>query len=516
MKTQKKKIKNFRPILCAAVLMIAAIFLVCRVCVSQKSRMIFGALLLVSIIASFALMFYKKKIFKLVLPALIIIFIPVFSVYVKAEKINSNQTLNVENCNIYGKIYKINNKLDKNYIDVYLTDVELFSENETLEFYGNYLLRINSNNFNLSKLELGKYIKSKIIPNFYNPNSGDTRDLSFISRDIMGFSYVYSYNVYVTDELNKSLRDRIKEKVHEYFQETDLFFSGVGYALMFGDSTELDDSVYCVFESSGTIHLLAVSGFHVSLIVGCILFILKKLKVKNVASFIITAVVISFYAYLCNFSVSIVRAGIMSLLMIYAAMRNKEYDRMSAVSLAIVMILILNPMDLFNISFVLSFVAVLSIILLLPVFERIFAKVFSDKLAGSLALTLSTSIGLTIFQLYYFGKAPILAFLSNIITVPIVSMLFILLLASVLIGPLLGVVVPMINVFGFGIKYVLQLNNWIANIGLFLVSNNVREITLLLSLILMFSLSDYLFIKKKSRIALTMSIGGLLLSLLIF
>ncbi len=508
---------NFRPVVCIAVVMIAAVVLSCRVLVSQTSRLILIVMLAAIILALVTLCVCKKKIYKFLIPMMLAFLIPVVSVYTKSERINANNRLNVENYSIYGKIYKINENLDKNYIDVYLTNVELSNDNEENNFYGNYLVRIHANNFDVSKIDVGGFIKvSSTSNNLYSLNSGNERDISFIARDIMGFSYAYSYNVSVFDDKKPTLRDNVKSSVFKYFQETDLFFTGIGYAMMFGESYMLEDSVYGVFKESGTVHLLAVSGFHVSVIVGVLLFILKKLKVKNIVNFIITSIVVFFYAYLCNFSVSIIRAGIMSLIALYATMRNKECDKMSSMSLAAILILLLNPLDVFNISFVLSFVAVLSIILLLPVLERLFSRFFNNKLAGMLALSVSTSIGITMFQLFYFGKAPVLAFLSNIITVPLVSILFIYLLISVLIGVIFSVAAPLISVFGIGIKYVLQLNNWIARFGLFLVTNYVREITLFLSILLMYSLSDYLFIKRKSKLMMALFISGLMLSLLIF
>jgi hypothetical protein len=126
------------------------------------------------------------------------------------------------------------------------------------------------------------------------------------------------------------------------------------------------------------------------------------------------------------------------------------------------------------------------------------------------------SIGITIFQLYYFGKAPVLSFISNIITVPIVSILFIFLIASILIGSIVGFVIPIIELFGMGMKYVLQFNNWIASSGLYLVVNYVREIALVLSVLLMLTLSDYLFIKRKNKALLASLIGVIVVALLIF
>ena len=159
MNAPKKKLINFRPVFCCAVIMITAIIFVCKIFISQTSRLVLLSVLLISIIASTALLIYhKKKYLKILLSVLIAFFIPVMSVYIKSERINANHALNVENCVIYGKIYKINEKLDNNVVDVYLTDIELAEGKNKLDFYGNYLIKVNTNNFDISKLSNGKYI----------------------------------------------------------------------------------------------------------------------------------------------------------------------------------------------------------------------------------------------------------------------------------------------------------------------------------------------------------------------
>lgn len=513
----KKKFINYRPTLTFVIAIIIAIVLVTKVFVSQTSRLII--LCILSALAVVLTIFFfvkKKRALATIVVIVIAMLLPVANVYFKSQALLRNNDLNVEKCEIYGKIYKVNENLDENRVDVYLTDVQLMASDEHLDYYGNFLLRINSNNLDTSKIEIGRYIKGSIKPSLYNLSSGESRDLSFISRDITGFAYAYSYNVTHTDKYDISLRDSIKTKVYKQFQKTDLFFTNVGYAMMFGDSSVIDDSVYGVFENSGTVHLLAVSGFHVSVIVGFILFLLKKLRANKCVTFIVSAVILLFYAYLCDFSVSIVRAIIMSMIIIYASMRNKECDRLSSMCLACLIILLLNPLDLYNISFVLSFVSVLSILLLMPVIQRFLSKFIYNKLASALSLTIAISLGMTTFQLYYFGKAPILSVLSNVITVPIVSVLFVFIILAVILGSVFGIAPALIAVFGHSIKYVLQFNNWIAGIGLFLKSNHVREIMLVLTILIMYSVSDYLFVRKKNRIILLGLLGGLLMSLLIF
>lgn len=508
---------NYRPTLTFTLAIIVAILFATKIFITQTSRLVVLSLLLIAIIALLIFLILKKNKFLILLFSILIaITLPFASVYFKAKAINGNYALNVESCEIYGKIYKISEDLDKNRVDVYLTDSELITTTKTIKYTGNFLLRINSNNLDTSKIKIGRYVKAKVKPTLYTLNSNNSKDLSFISRDITGFAYVYSYNVNFTDRYELDLRDKIKSHVYGLFQGTDTFFTNVGYAMMFGDSSVIDDSVYHVFESSGTVHLLAVSGFHVSVIVGFILFLLKKLRANKLTSLLACGVILIFYAYLCGFSVSVVRAIIMSLLIIYASMRNKEYDRLSSMCLAILFILFLNPLDLYNISFVLSFVSVLSILLLMPVIERFLSKFIYQKLASALSLSISTSLGLTIFQLYYFGSAPLLSVISNVITVPIASILFIFLIIAVLLGSFFGIASPLIGLFGYGMKFVLQFNNWIAGIGVYLQINHIREVMLLVSVLIMYTISDYVFIKRKSKIILSCALGGLLLSLLIF
>ena len=508
---------NFRPILLFAISMIIADVVAIRVCVSQISRLVVLISLAIFVFASIILtVIFKRKFLYTIISILIAMLIPFVSVYIKANKINKNLDLNVEKCEIYGKIYKVNENLDLNRVDVYLSDVKLLSEDDSLNFYGNYLLRVNSNNLELSRLETGRYVKAFTTPNFYSLNTRDRWEINYISRDIMASSYIFSYNLSILDEFNPSLRDSVRDNVYSYFSKTNTFFTDVGYAMLFGDTSVMEDSVYEVFKSSGTVHLLAVSGFHISVIVAFLLFVLEKLRANNYLSFGIIATILVFYAYLCDFSVSVIRASIMALITMFASIRNKDSDRLSSMSIAVIFIILLNPIDVFNISFVLSFVSVLSIILLMPVLERFFSKFLSDKLASGISLSLALSFGVTIFQLYYFGTSPVLSFISNIITVPLVSILFIFLIISVIIGPMIGLVVPLIEIFGYGIKYILQFNNWIGEMGLLLVNNHVSEITLVLSVLLMYSLSDYLFVRRKNKAVIASLFAGILLALLIF
>lgn len=518
-----KKCMNFRFFLFLAFAMIVSTIVAVKVFVSQKSRLI--ALIVLSVIFTACFIWFasrKKKSLLFLFVMMLGLAIPFAGVYLKAERINKNTSLNVEKCYITGKIYKLDIELSNNRVYFYLTDVVLKSEKnenfeqEKLKFNGKFLVQLNANNVDTSEFEIGKYLTVYASPIFYSLNSKSDEDISYISRGINAKCYAYSYTHWLDDKVSLSFRDKVRNSTYNLFKKTDTFYTNIGFAMMFGETTVLQNEVYDVFTGTGIAHLLAVSGFHISIIIAFVSFILRKLKANNGVKFCVVLAVLGFYAYICDFSVSVIRASIMSILLLYSSARNKEYDRLSALSLACCLILLINPLDLFSVSFVLSFIAVLSIVLLMPLFERLLSKIFYPKLASTLSLSLSTSLGISMFQIFYFHKMPLLSMFSNLITVPIVSALFIFLIVAVLIGGLVGFAVPLISVFGFLIKYILQLNYLISSIGLNISIGKIPAVALLTSLILMFVLSDYVFAKKRNKVVISSVLGGILLILVVF
>lgn len=507
---------NFRFFLCLAITLVVSTIVSVKLFVSSISKLILlGITTIVLGIVFVVFVKRKKKIFGFVLCMLLCIIIPFVSVLIKSERIKRNNSLNVENCYISGKIYKLDIQLSENRAYLYLSDVSLKSNEKELNFYGNFLVQMNVDNVDTSSFEIGKIITVYGSPTFYSLESNSGVDLSYISRGINAKCLAYSYTFWLNGESSLEFRDEIRNSVYADFKQTDRFYTNIGFAMMFGETSVLENDVYSVFTDTGIAHLLAVSGFHVSIIISFISFVLDKLKTKKGVKFTIIFIILGIYAYICDFSVSVMRASIMSLLLIFANGRNKEYDRLSALSLACCLIVLINPLDVFSVSFVLSFIAVLSIILLMPVLERLFNKIFYPKFASSLSLTFATSVGISVFQIYYFHKLPLLSFVSNLVTVPLVSVLFIFVILSVVFGSIIGVAVPLIEAFGFGIKYILQFNYWVANIGINLYIGNIPAFSMLIALILMFVLSDYVFIKKRSRVIISSILAVSLILLMI-
>lgn len=511
-----KKLMNFRFFLCLALTMIVSTIVSVKVFVMQKSKLIFLAAISFVCVAILVVIFIKRRrFFVCVLCFVFAMLLPLVSVIIKTDSIKQNNSLNVENCLISGKIYKLNIQLSENSVHLFLTDVHLNYGETEKKFNGKFLVQINADNLDTSKLELGKIVSVYGKPTFYSLESMDDIDLSYISRGINAKCSTFSYYLKISDETSFGARDKIRNSVYNIFKKTDGFYTNIGFAMMFGETTVLESEVYDVFTDTGIAHLLAVSGFHISIIISFLSFILDKLKSRKDVKFIIILLILGFYAYICDFSVSVIRASVMSLLLLLGSARNKEYDRLSSLSFACCLILAINPLDLFSVSFILSFVAVLSIILLMPVFERLLSNIFYPKFASTLSLTLATSVGISVFQIYYFHTMPLLSFISNLVTVPLVSMLFIFVLLAVILGSLIGLAAPLVSVFGFGMKYILQFNYFISQIGINLHVGEISAVTLLISLLLMFAISDYVFLKRRYRVIISSVLAAALVLLII-
>lgn len=222
-----------------------------------------------------------------------------------------------------------------------------------------------------------------------------------------------------------ALRRKTDEYIHKYLpkKEADLIS-----AIMLGLRSELPDESKELFVQTGTAHILAISGLHLAIIAYIFFFVLGLLRIRyNLRAFLVI-VIICFYAILCGGRPSVVRAAIMITTFLIARILNRETDVYNTLSLAGILILLSNPMQLFSTGFILSFICVFSIVYLTPKIEGVFSKKeFSKK---NLYLIRPLSISLAA----YIGVAPIIAYIFNIVS-------FVTIIANLLIVPLAGLLI---------------------------------------------------------------------------
>ena len=193
----------------------------------------------------------------------------------------------------------------------------------------------------------------------------------------------------------------------------------------------------------------------------------------------------------------------MAVFALYALFRGKSYDRLTGLSLVAVLILAANPLHLFNVSFILSFSAVLAIILIAVPLSRVLRKFLHKKVADMLALIFAVQLGLLVTSIFFFGKFSAIAFLTNFVSVPIASVAYMYVVFACILSFILPFISPVLVVFSWLMSVVVKFNSWAVGLWLIIDFSKIKVVAIIASLIIMFILSDYLFVKKNTKVLLS-------------
>lgn len=257
-------------------------------------------------------------------------------------------------------------------------------------------------------------------------------------------------------KLDEIIRLDIKELIFKNMSEDN---AGIAYAVMFGDKSGLDGEIYTTYKNSGIIHVLTVSGLHVGFLVSLFYGLMKKCGVNKVANLIISSIVILIYTYLCNFSPSVVRAGVMSICFMFARAINRRYDSLNALGLAGFILCIFKPLTALDIGFLMSFFCVYAILMINPILTKFFEIFLPDKIASLISLSTSAQLGILPFIAYMGGTINLLSFAVNIIVVPIFGLLY----PYLFVVGMLGTFMPFLGILLKAVDFALMIINKISN-----------------------------------------------------
>lgn len=251
----------------------------------------------------------------------------------------------------------------------------------------------------------------------------------------------------------------VNAKLHETLVSSmDSEEANVAYALLTGNSASLDEGLLDCVRRGGIAHIFAVSGLHIGILFGAVLFLCRPLGKYRV----IPAIALSlFYCAMCNFTVSSIRALIMCSVSSVLLTFGEKYDFLDALSLSAVLILLFSPAQWYTAGFRLSFGACLGLALLREPFARLFQRCkIPEFLANYLSANLSVEIALFPIQMDCFGYFPVLGIVLNALIVPILPVLFL----GLLILSVIALFLP------FGATFFLALPEGALSLFLFLLS----------------------------------------------
>ena len=242
-------------------------------------------------------------------------------------------------------------------------------------------------------------------------------------------------------------------------------------ALIFGDKSGLDDEVTGYFSKSGISHIISVSGFHLAVVCGIVFYILKMMRLGKIPRFIISELFIFSFAALAGFSFSVVRSGIMMTVFLLGDLIRRRQDILSSLGTALILLTITMPFAIRNTSLLLSVTGVFGIGVVAPYFTKgiNFVK-YLDKPLKILIYSAICSLTTLPFVLLTFREISIISPISNLVLVPLCSVILIIGIIIVLTMGIKIISSPLIIIGGIISKFVIFITEFLSSIPFSTVS----------------------------------------------
>ncbi len=243
----------------------------------------------------------------------------------------------------------------------------------------------------------------------------------------------HSQGVYICGDLSKTVltnnndfilngiskvKDYIKDAIFDGFERNE---AATMLALLTGDKSYFSDAFYNNVKASGVAHVMVVSGMHLSIIVAFVTYILNKFFYNRYfKAFVIFITVIAVFA-VCGFTMSMLRAGITYLLISLALLLNKQSKSENNLGTAVSIVLLFNPLIIFNVAFQLSVLSTFGILVVaVPIVDFVNEnKIIKSKILLSLASAALISISALVFTLpvtiSIFGYVSNMSVLTNLL-----------------------------------------------------------------------------------------------------
>ena len=217
---------------------------------------------------------------------------------------------------------------------------------------------------------------------------------------------------------------RIREKLLERYRcyGADGSSYAVLAAMTLGDKSALSKELREDYSIAGASHVLALSGLHLSIIYTILLLLTFGYRRRWLAQVLIMLAVWS-YVVLVGMSASVVRSAVMLTIVSMVMILNRGSVLLNSLSFAAFVMLLWNPLTLYDIGFEMSFMAVLGIAMLEPLMRpRHLPKNIFQKLLymiwGVISVSIAAQVGTAPLVAYYFGRFSCYFIITNLIVIP--------------------------------------------------------------------------------------------------
>jgi competence protein ComEC len=290
----------------------------------------------------------------------------------------------------------------------------------------------------LDSLSTGSVLKleEKLVP-YKVAKNPDQFDYSAYLKKQHIYAQIYSNDQFVTVSRTKktdifyyvaTLRAIIVDNLkRSSFQQEEL---NVAVALIMGQKQELSQDLLQNYQYAGAIHILSVSGLHVGLLLAFINFILRPFpnsKRGRLIKLILTIAFLVFFALLAGLRPSVVRSVTMFSFVaigLYIRRKNSIYYTLL---LSMFVILLVQPSFLFEVGFQLSYLALFFILWFQPILAKIWKpkNIVTNYFWDVITVTFAAQLGTLPLSIYYFHQFPGLFFITNLLVIPLLTVIMI-------------------------------------------------------------------------------------------
>jgi len=281
-------------------------------------------------------------------------------------------------------------------------------------------------------------------------------------------------------------------------------------ALLLGQRQEISKNVMQNYQNAGAVHILAVSGLHVGIILLILTFLLRPLEKLKHGKFIklfLIVILLWLFAFIAGLSASIIRAVTMFTAVAISLANNQPFSTYKALIISIFVLLIFNPFYLFNVGFQLSYLAVFFIVWTQPLLYKLWKPNYKiiDYCWRLLTVSVAAQIGVLPLSLYYFHQFPGLFFMTNIIIIPFLGMILGIGILVIILSLLKILPNILAEVYNKVISILNSIVEWVATKESFLFQNiSFSQISIVIYFIMIISFFKWVEIKKLNYLKISL------------
>ncbi len=227
---------------------------------------------------------------------------------------------------------------------------------------------------------------------------------------------------WVGDVMEGSLASRASNRVRSLVADVGNNISGERGALfrglVIGDDRDQPIEMLQRFRSGGLSHLTAVSGQNVALILAAATPLIRKLRPRM--QVVMSLLVIGWFVLITRSEPSILRAGVMAAIAVMTTSMGRKIDAVRALSIAVISLLVIDPLLATSVGFHLSVGATFGVIAIGPVITACLP--LSAKISVPVGVTLGAQTGVLLPALLVFQRAPLVALPANLLAVPVAGL----------------------------------------------------------------------------------------------